>query len=386
MSPARLAIFVSIFTTITFSVHYYIWARLVRDTAIAPPWNTVLTWAIILLAISIPLGLIARRFTETAMPTPFVWVTYIWMGAIFFLLVLAGATDLMRVGQRIIRVATSTPFDPDRRVAIARIYGVIIAVGGGVLVGASMFEGLRSTRIKRVLVKLAKLPVEASGYSIVQMSDIHVGPTIGKDFIMSLVEKSNALDPDLVVITGDLVDGSVEDLGAAVEPLKNLRAKDGVFFVTGNHEYYSGADEWIAFLTSLGIKVLRNERVPTRAFDLAGVDDWTAHQFGNGHGANLPRALEGRDPERAVVLLAHQPKAIAEAEKLGVDLQLSGHTHGGQLFPFNFLVKLQQPFVNGLHAIGATQIYVSNGTGYWGPPMRLGAPAEITRIELQRTS
>jgi predicted MPP superfamily phosphohydrolase len=189
----------------------------------------------------------------------------------------------------------------------------------------------------------------------------------------------------MVVITGDLVDGSVAELEPHVEPLKRLRAKDGVYFVTGNHEYYSGANAWIAHLESLGIRVLRNERVPIRGehgFDLAGVDDWTAHQFGGEHGMNLEKALSGRDPDRAVVLLAHQPKAIVEAGARGVDLQLSGHTHGGQLFPFNFLVGLQQPYVAGLHDHGATKIYVSRGTGYWGPPMRVGAPAEITRIEL----
>jgi predicted MPP superfamily phosphohydrolase len=187
----------------------------------------------------------------------------------------------------------------------------------------------------------------------------------------------------MVCITGDLVDGSVGELGHLVAPLADLRAKDGVFFVTGNHEYYSGADAWIAHVRKLGVRVLRNERVPIRGeqgFDLAGIDDATAHHFG--HGADLRGALRGRDPSRAVVLLAHQPKAIAEAADLGVDLQLSGHTHGGQLFPFNYLVKLQQPYVDGLHARAKTQIYVSRGTGWWGPPMRVMAPAEITRLTL----
>jgi predicted MPP superfamily phosphohydrolase len=179
------------------------------------------------------------------------------------------------------------------------------------------------------------------------------------------------------------VDGSVEQLARLVAPLAELRATDGVFFVTGNHEYYSGADDWIAHLAGLGIRVLRNERIAIRdAFDLAGVDDASAHRMLAGHGQDVDKALEGRDPSRAVVLLAHQPKAVKDAARADVDLQLSGHVHGGQMVPFNWLVRLDQPFISGLHLVGRTWIYVSTGTGYWGPPMRVGPGAELTRIEL----
>jgi hypothetical protein len=232
-----------------------------------------------------------------------------------------------------------------------------------------------------------RLAATASGTRIVQLTDVHVGPTIGKGFIEDVVKRANALEPDVIVITGDLVDGSVEELAEHVAPLGTLRARHGVYFVTGNHEYYSGADAWIAHLERLGIRVLRNEHVAIGGeggFDLAGIDDLSAH--GQGHGADLAKALLGRDAARACVLLAHQPRAIALANELGVDLQLSGHTHGGQMFPWNFAVRLQQPFVAGLHRLGRAQIYVSNGTGYWGPPMRLGAPAEITEIELVRSA
>jgi predicted MPP superfamily phosphohydrolase len=187
------------------------------------------------------------------------------------------------------------------------------------------------------------------------------------------------------VITGDLVDGSVEQLGALTAPLKELHAKDGVFFVTGNHEYYSGVDEWLAYLGELGIRVLRNERVPVGPIDLAGVDDWSARSFGHGHGADLSKALAGRDKERPVVLLAHQPQAIVEAEQHGVDLQLSGHTHGGQMFPWVYAVKLVTPYVAGLYQHKTSALYVSRGTGYWGPPVRVGAPAEITHLTLVPT-
>src|SRR5262249_43622792 len=153
----------------------------------------------------------------------------------------------------------------------------------------------------------------------------------------------------------------------------------GVFFVTGNHEYYSGAEHWMRFLPTLGVQVLKNERVEIRGFDLAGVHDWTAGGFSEG--PDLARALDGRDEGRACILLAHQPKQIAEPDRRGAALRLSGPTHGGQLSPFRYLVGLQHPSVAGLHLHGRAQIYASSGTGYWGPPMRLLAPAEITRLE-----
>jgi predicted MPP superfamily phosphohydrolase len=217
---------------------------------------------------------------------------------------------------------------------------------------------------------------------------MHIGLTIGRDFVEDVVRKVNALEPDIVAITGDLIDGSVEDLGAAVAPLGEIEARLGTFFVTGNHEYYSGADSWLAFLGTLDIRVLRNEHVELskdgEAIHLAGVDDWTAHQFGNGHGSDMARAMAGRDASKPVILLAHQPIQFDEARAHGVDLQISGHTHGGQIFPFGLLTRLAQPFLSGLHQRGDSQIYVSSGTGYWGPPMRIAAPAEITLIELDR--
>lgn len=201
------------------------------------------------------------------------------------------------------------------------------------------------------------------------------------------MRRTNALEPDVIAITGDLVDGTVEDLREHVAPLAGLRAKHGVYFVTGNHEYYSGVDAWIAELSRIGVRVLRNERVEIRvgddAIDLAGVDDFSARRV-PGHGPDLKRALEGRDPARELILLAHQPRAIEEASRLGVGLQLSGHTHGGQIWPWTYLVYLQQPYVSGLHRHGDAQVYVSRGTGYWGPPMRLGADAEITKLTLVR--
>lgn len=242
--------------------------------------------------------------------------------------------------------------------------------------------------VTHVAVRLRRLPHAQAGTTIAQISDLHVAPLLGRDYVARVVARTNALQPSLIVITGDLVDGTVEQLRDAVAPLAELRAPHGVYFVTGNHEYYSGVDPWIAELTRLGVRVLRNERVTigdaAASFELAGIDDWTAASFGGGHGANLAEALRGHDPARELILLAHQPKAIYEAAELGVGLMLSGHTHGGQIWPFGYLVKLAQPYLAGLAQHGATQIYVNRGTGYWGPPMRLAVPPELTLLELQR--
>jgi predicted MPP superfamily phosphohydrolase len=390
MSISRIFVFLFVVGLVLFGLHYYLWARLVRDTHLPAPWSTVATYAIGSMAALLLGGMLVMRALPRSVASPILWVAFTWLGLAFFFVVLFASVDAARGVVAVVRAFTTDgTVDPNRRVFLGRTLGATVGALGFVLGGVSVSNVVRAVAVKRVTVPIARLSETISGYRIVQLSDIHVGPTIGKDFIEQLVAQTNALEPDLVAITGDLVDGSVSELAEHVAPLAKLRAKDGVYFVTGNHEYYSGADEWIAYLTSLGVRVLRNERVAIGGrdgFDLAGVDDWTAHQFGAGHGADLPRALQGRDPRRPLVLLAHQPKAIVQAAKLGVDLQLSGHTHGGQLFPFNYLVKLQQPYVAGLHAHGDAKIYVSQGTGYWGPPMRLGAPAEITRIELAAAS
>jgi predicted MPP superfamily phosphohydrolase len=211
--------------------------------------------------------------------------------------------------------------------------------------------------------------------------------TIDRAFVQRVVDRANSLAPDLIALTGDLVDGPVADLRDDAAPLGQLRAKHGVYAVTGNHEYYAGADAWIAEITRLGACYLRNERVTigsgNASFDLAGVDDHGAHNY-DGHGEDLPRALAGRDPSRALVLLAHQPRQVRRAAKHGVDLQLSGHTHGGQIWPWHYAVRLQQGgLLAGRYEHGGTQLYVTRGCGYWGPPVRLLAPLEITRVILR---
>ena len=378
---ARYAVFFSIALLVMGGSHYYVWARLVRDAALPDPWSRIATIAIAALFALLMSGFFLSRALPRSAASPLMWVVYTWLGLLFFLVFSLAASDLVRVVA--LKLKDVPPDDPERRLAISRLFAGAAALVGFGASGIGLASALSPVAVTRVKVAIRNLAKGTEGYRIVQISDVHVGSTIGKGFIEGVVARVNALEPDLVAITGDLVDGSVEELAEHVAPLAKLRAKDGVFFVTGNHEYYSGAAEWIAHLAKLGIRVLRNEHVRIRGdegFDLAGIDDPTSRE------SDLRRALAGRDASRACVLLAHQPRGIDLADELGVDLQLSGHTHGGQMFPWSLFVRLQQPFVAGLHKLARAQIYVSRGTGWWGPPMRVGAPAEITEIELRASA
>lgn len=375
--------------------HTYIWWRLVKAPGWPAPWQTIGTVVVVLLGLTIPVALPLARLLPRAWATPLAGVAFTWMGMGFLLTVSFLAVDVLRFASTGFSTLwawfgpaspPATP-DPARREFLAQGAAGVGLVASGWAGGIGLRGGLGEVEVKEVEVALERLPRALSGTSIVQLTDVHIGPLIGKRFVSQVVDKTNSLRPDVVVITGDLVDGSVEELARHAEALGRLQARHGVYFVTGNHEYYSGVEPWIAHLEKLGVRVLRNERVSIgdagASFDLAGIDDQWAARYGRGHGPDLARAVAGRDPERELVLLAHQPKAIEEAARHGVGLQLSGHTHGGQIWPFGLLVPLAQPYVKGLHRHGdLTQIYVSQGTGFWGPPMRLGAPAEVTRVIL----
>jgi hypothetical protein len=385
--PLRLLIFLTLGTTIIGGWHYYLWARLVRDTELPDPWRAVATAILIGMAVLMPVTMALGRVLGQSW-RPVSLVAFTWMGLAFLLFFALLAGDAVRL------VAWAAGFTRgaeeaigDRRLLLSRLVGgaaALVGLGATATGVAAAFAPI----LERVRVPLARLPASLSGLRIVQISDVHVGTTINKEHISRLVDQMNALVPDVVVITGDLVDGSVSTLAEHVAPLARLTSKHGVFFVTGNHEYYSGAVEWVAHLATLGVRVLRNERVSIGdehgSFDLAGVDDYSARGLAEGHGHDMNKAMADRDPTREVVLLAHQPRSIHEAAKHGVGLQLSGHTHGGQIFPWKFLVKLQQPFVAGLDRLGSTYIYTSRGTFFWGPPVRVGAPAEVTEITLLR--
>ncbi|ANS67449.1 hypothetical protein SLINC_5225 [Streptomyces lincolnensis] len=269
---------------------------------------------------------------------------------------------------------------PSRRLFVSRVIGGAAAAAALTTVGVGTYGVLNGPTVKRVTVPLAKLPRAAHGYRIAVVSDIHLGPVLGRGFAQTVVDTINSTQPDLIAVVGDLIDGSVKDLRPAAAPLSQLKARHGSYFVTGNHEYFSGAEQWVAEVRRLGLLPLENARTELPWFDLAGVNDIAGES--EGQGPDFAKALGDRDRARACVLLAHQPVQIHDAVDHGVDLQLSGHTHGGQLWPGNFLAAAANPTVAGLERYGDTQLYVSRGAGAWGPPTRVGAPSDITVIEL----
>jgi predicted MPP superfamily phosphohydrolase len=349
------------------SAHAYIWWRFVEAPHWPRAWFVLATVIVFAFAPSLPGTMFVVRRTSRAKAKPVLWVAYTWFGCAVYLL----------LGAALAHVASA--FVSTRDAAL----GGLAAVGVTVLYG--LVHARRGPFVKRVSVPLAKLGVES--YTIVQLTDVHIGWTLGSHFAETVVAKVNALEPDLIVLTGDLVDGTVSELAEHVAPLAGLRARDGVYAVTGNHEYYWNADAWLAHLGSLGLRFLRNESTVVRgAFTLAGVDDITSRAMASGHGEDIPRAVAGRDPMLPLVLLAHHPSQIARAVEHGVDLQLSGHTHGGQLLPLGWLSRLFEPHVAGLARFGSTWLYVNQGTGFWGPPMRVGTSCEIAAIRLERAN
>ncbi|MDJ0340529.1 metallophosphoesterase [Streptomyces sp. H10-C2] len=404
-------------------VHRYLWRRLVRDVSAPGGWyrrtGTVLAFVLPLTSLG---ALIGGRDLPLAAERWVAWPGYMWLALLlyltFALLVGEAVRPLLRraVNRRpapamaepavaansgepapddpaaphepgAIPTATATgpttpavAVDTTRRQFVARTVAVAAATAAVGTVGYGTYGVLRGPRLKNVTVPLAKLPARADGYRIAVVSDIHLGPILGRSHTRRIVDTINGARPDLVAIVGDLVDGTVSDLGPAAEPLAQLRARDGSYFVTGNHEYYSGAAPWVDFVRELGVHPLENARVELSGFDLAGVNDITGADH---HAApDYGRALGDRDRTRAAVLLAHQPVMIHEAVKHGVDLQLSGHTHGGQLWPGNYIAELANPTVAGLDRYGDTQLYVTRGAGAWGPPVRVGAPSDITIVKL----
>jgi uncharacterized protein len=365
--------------------HYYLWSRLIRNVGFTLPTERALTALLCGLAVSIPIAVVTSRLVPPDWSRWWVTPVYLWIGVACLLVLCVGAVDVLRTGYTFATSGLGRP-DADRRQALARLAAISAAAVGLLVSGWAALEG-RKVHVKRVEVPLKKLSRAFDGLRIVQLSDVHVGPTIGREFIEHVVATVNGLSPDVVAITGDLVDASVEDLEHHVAPLARLASTYGTFFVTGNHEYHAGAPEWCEHLGTLGMRVLRNERVALErhgsVLQLAGIDDYESANFRVGHRADLPKAVAGRDPKLPLILLAHQPRAVHEAVQHGVDLQLSGHTHGGQLWPMGLLQRLGQPLVAGLARFGETFLYVSCGTGHSGPPMRFAAPAEITHIVLR---
>lgn len=376
--------------SVVVAAHLYLIQRLVLDVALPLALEKAAVALIILLGASVFFVPFAERLLRPGWARVPAWPASIWMGLFFYLTVLLGFSGLMLTLARpwipALSEATSQP-----ALELARWRAAGVSVAALAMAGAALRSALRPPAHREIELGLARWPAPLDGFRIVQICDTHLGPILGERFARDVVARACALDPDLVVVTGDLVDGSVSKLAEAAAPFAELRARYGVFFVPGNHDYFSGVRSWCEHLQTLGMRVLRNERVSIRVssergdsvFELAGVDDHRAGLIPGHRGEDLEAALRDLPPERVVLLLAHDPSTFRRASSLGIDLQLSGHTHGGQIWPFHYLVRLVVPFVAGCYRRGEAQLYVSRGTGFWGPPMRLLAPAELTEITLR---
>ncbi|MBU9441510.1 metallophosphoesterase [Burkholderia multivorans] len=374
------------FIAIGVMFHLYVGLRIIPDAFASPLARTLAALVLASFCVLIPVGMFSRRFDEGWPATLFGWAGSIAMGFFSSLLMLTFLREFVLLAAFLWRRAGHGAVW-----AGAASDTALAVVIGAVLVTAIGFVGARRTAaVKHVTIPLAGLPAALDGLKIVQLSDIHVGPTIKRPYVERIVRAVNALDADLVVVTGDVVDGSVPRLRDHTAPLARMQSRHGSFLVTGNHEYYAGAHAWIDEFRRIGLTVLLNEHVLIEhggaRLVLAGVTDFTAGGFDPAHRSDPARALAGAPAEVGTrILLAHQPRSAEQASGAGFSVQLSGHTHGGQFLPWPPFVRLQQPVIGGLARFGDMWLYTSRGTGYWGPPNRFGVPSEITLIRLARS-
>jgi len=424
-----LIAFLGLILVVFVLVHLYLWKRLVRDPR-WPGWGRrVGGVAAVGLAVLLPATLIGAR---TGHAEWLAWPGYVWLALMFYLLVTllpleilrAAALLLWRSRRRTAKKEVSASgaarrgFDGavasasdegdaaaeagveagvraeagveagvraeagvERRLVLARGMAIFAGLTATGITGYGIKTALGTPQINRWAMPMRKLPRGMDGTRLVVVSDIHLGPLAGTHHVGRIVDLINSVKADIVCVVGDLVDGTVAELGRFATPLADIESRYGAYFVTGNHEYYSGYAPWVDEVARLGVKPLRNERVEINGLDLAGVNDLGGAQYGDA--PDFAKALGDRDTTRPVVLMAHQPLAARQAAPFGVDLQVSGHTHGGQMAPFNLVVKLQQPVVSGYGDVDGVPVFVTNGAGTWGPPVRVGAPPQVTVIELR---
>ena len=357
-------------------------------------WITLLASALLM-----PVGFMARRLKAATLTTVLTWAGLLFMGLFSTLFVLTLLRDVVLALALVSAVAAALAgFDSAWLAVLQTRSALAVPLLALVVTAWGFWAARRTARVMRVDVPIAGLPAALHGFSVAQISDIHVGPTIRQAYVQRIVTRVNALGADMVAITGDLVDGRVDDLRDHVAPLSGLTSTHGTFFVTGNHEYYSGAQAWVDELRRIGILVLMNEHKvlhhesccrlagferDTAMVVVAGVADFSAHRFDESHRSDPLAAMAGAPAAaRMRLLLAHQPRSAAAAQAAGFDLQLSGHTYGGQFWPWMHFVKYQQPFTAGLDRLANMWVYTSRGTGYWGPPKRFGVSSEITHLRL----
>ena len=391
--------FVIFFTISTMLAGYITW-RLFGKASFRRRWKIVMAAGIVATLFAPVLTIILRRSGMDNVGLHLMtWAGYLGVGFLSFVFSYVVIRDLVwiplagvkwlknRVGKAAGGRQEIHPIEsPGRRGFLVNSMNYGILAAAALTTGFGVAEAKQTPQVKRVPVAIDNLPPQLDGFKIVQITDIHVNPTFRRSSVEEIVMVVNTLEADIVALTGDLVDGSVDQLGYDVAPLERIQSISGNFFVTGNHEYYSGVEQWIEEVRRLGYTVLLNEhqlisRGQARLL-VAGVTDYRGGNFLSTHRSDPQKALNGAPAADVKILLAHQPKNIFAAARAGYDLQISGHTHGGQFFPWNLLVGFAQPYVYGLHTHENTQIYVSRGTGYWGPPVRVGSPSEITLIKL----
>lgn len=373
-------------------MYAYVGARLVQAFHASKPLQVAMILYLFSCWLLSPLPFLLRyNDMETSFGDSFSSFVYINMGIfslVFIAYLLADSLSLIikKLGLMPTK-ACDNAFDQDRRQLMQNTFHLSIIGATGSLAGFGMQQALQDATIRQVQVPLGNVPKSLQNLRIVQFTDLHVGPTIKREYVQGIVKQINDLKPDIIVMTGDLVDGSVAHLRPDVAPLADLQSTYGKFFVTGNHEYYSGVDAWLDETSRLGfINLINEHRIihhQGSCLLLAGVTDYRAHQYKAEHRSDPKKSISNAEPSDVKILLAHQPKSIDAASEAGFDLQLSGHTHGGQYYPWNFVAQMANPYIEGLHQHQhKTWIYVSRGTGYWGPPMRLGTEPEITLISL----
>jgi predicted MPP superfamily phosphohydrolase len=384
----RMVVFMLVAAVVWPGLHWLLGRRLIGGLELSRRGERIV-WATLAFVAGIPvLGFIGARALDLDFLYALQPLAFLLMGVSSVVLSLWGVAELVRfVGTLPARLRRDAPpADPSRRGFLAKTANLGVMGGTASVVGVGVAQASQAPKVVEVDVPIVGLPKSAEGFRIVQLSDVHIGPSLKKDFMAQCVAIANGLNPDLVAVTGDLVDGWVDKLGDDVSPLRQLRARHGAFFVTGNHEYYWDGPAWCDEVARCGLTVLVNEH---RVIEhegarllIAGVTDHSAGNMAPGHESDPAAARAGASAHDVSVLLAHQPRSIGAAARAGYDLQISGHTHGGQYFPFNWAVYLAQPYVAGLHRHDDTWIYVSRGTGYWGPPLRVGAQHEITLLRL----
>jgi len=374
-------IFLTIVLGVYFGGNFYIYKRATQ--AVHAEGVLLLLFKMFLLALilSFPISRLMDRFCRCEFSNFLTVVGSFWLGAMLYSVLTLVFIDLLRVINHYFNVF---PQSIDNNPVTA---GRVIFVCAFLLVSVTMafgFFSARNVKITKIDIPLEKLSPKHNSLNIVQISDVHLGTIIHKERLIEIVEKANALNPDLVLITGDLVDENVDKLEDMVEPLSKIKSRLEVYAVTGNHEFYAGVDKVVRFMEQAGVSVLRNRYVTIDSMlNLVGLDYMTEEQQLGRKNPPLETIMTGMDKSFPTILMYHTPIRLKKAEVAGIDLQLSGHTHKGQLFPFNLITKLVYTVDSGYARIGKMQIYVSNGVGTWGPPLRVGAPPEIVQIILQ---